>query len=184
MVAAGAKPVVRVVAGALLVGGTIPLAASRGGISDDAALGADGGGASGGRSLAQGPIAVGASAGGRRVLIAERPPGKHMAGRWEFPGGKVAAGESEATALARELREELGVTVRECRPFMRLSHEYDDRIVELSFWTVEAFDGEPMGLEGQGLKWVPVADLGNQGILEADAPFVEALQRAELERSA
>jgi 8-oxo-dGTP diphosphatase len=113
----------------------------------------------------------------QRVLIAERPPGKHMAGRWEFPGGKVALGESEQDALVRELREELGVTVTVCRPFMRLSHEYDDRIVELSLWLVDAFTGEPIGLDGQALKWVETRALGDEDILEADAPFVAALQK-------
>jgi 8-oxo-dGTP diphosphatase len=110
------------------------------------------------------------------VLIAERPAGKHMAGRWEFPGGKVAAGETEADALVRELREELGVSVSACQPFMRLSHEYDDRIVELSMWLVESFTGEPVGLDGQGLKWVAPDALDQEDILEADAPFVAALQ--------
>ena len=100
-----------------------------------------------------------------------------MAGRWEFPGGKVAPGESESAALVRELREELGVTVTACRPFMRLSHEYDDRIVELSLWVVDVFSGEAAGLDGQALKWVAVEALGEEDILEADAPFVEALQR-------
>jgi 8-oxo-dGTP diphosphatase len=100
-----------------------------------------------------------------------------MAGRWEFPGGKVAAGESERDALTRELREELGVTVTACRPFMRLSHEYDDRIVELSMWLVDSFTGEPAGLDGQRLKWVAPEALGAEDILEADAPFVEALGR-------
>lgn len=118
-----------------------------------------------------------ASAGGRRVLIAERPAGKHMAGRWEFPGGKVAPGETEANALVRELREELGVAVTASRPFMRLSHEYEDRIVELSLWLVDSFTGEPVGLDSQRLKWVPAAALGDEDILEADAPFVEALQK-------
>jgi 8-oxo-dGTP diphosphatase len=99
-----------------------------------------------------------------------------MAGRWEFPGGKVATGETEADALVRELREELGVTVTACRPFMRLSHEYDDRIVELSMWLVESFTGEPVGLDGQGLKWVIPDALGQEDILEADAPFVAALR--------
>ena len=113
----------------------------------------------------------------RRVLIAERPVGKHMAGRWEFPGGKVAAGETEAAALVRELREELGVAVTGCRPFMRLSHEYEDRVVELSLWLVEAFTGDPVGLDGQGLKWVAAAALSDEDILEADAPFVDALQK-------
>lgn len=119
----------------------------------------------------------GASARFQRVLIAQRPPGKHMAGRWEFPGGKVAPAESEGDALIRELREELGVTVMACRPFMRLSHEYDDRVVELSLWLVESFTGEPAGLDGQKLKWVAPQALGAEDILEADAPFVEALKR-------
>ena len=100
-----------------------------------------------------------------------------MAGRWEFPGGKVTPGESEGDALIRELREELGVTVTGCHPFMRLSHEYDDRVVELSLWLVESFTGEPEGLDGQGLKWVAPEALGAEDILEADAPFVEALRR-------
>jgi 8-oxo-dGTP diphosphatase len=113
------------------------------------------------------------------VLIAERPAGKHMAGRWEFPGGKVAPGESESAALVRELREELGVTVTDCRPFMRLSHEYDDRVVELSLWVVDSFSGEAAGLDGQALKWVPVGRLGEEDILEADAPFVKALQQGD-----
>ena len=124
-----------------------------------------------------GASAEGATARDRRVLIAERPAGKHMAGRWEFPGGKVAPGETESAALVRELREELGVTVTSCRPFMRLSHEYDDRVVELSMWVVDGFSGEPVGLDSQRLKWVAVDRLGEEDILEADAPFVSALQR-------
>jgi 8-oxo-dGTP diphosphatase len=110
-----------------------------------------------------------------RVLIAQRPAGKHMAGRWEFPGGKVAAGESESHALTREFLEELGVTVVACRPFMRLSHSYEDRVVELSMWIVDVFSGEPVGLDGQQLKWVSVSRLEQEDILEADLPFVRAL---------
>ena len=112
----------------------------------------------------------------RRVLIAQRPPGKHMAGRWEFPGGKVATGETEGAALTRELREELGVEVTASRPFMRLAHSYDDRHVELSMWIVESFNGEPRSLDGQRLKWVQPAHLGDEDILEADRPFVEAVR--------
>ena len=111
-----------------------------------------------------------------RVLIAQRPPGSHQAGRWEFPGGKVAHGESEDAALARELREELGVEVQACRPFMRLEHRYPDRHVELSLWIVERFTGSPRALDGQQLRWVAPRLLGHEDLLEADRPFVEALR--------
>ncbi|MDE2051601.1 MAG: 8-oxo-dGTP diphosphatase MutT [Gammaproteobacteria bacterium] len=110
-----------------------------------------------------------------RVLIAQRPAGKHMAGRWEFPGGKVAPGESEEAALARELQEELGIVVAEARPMMRLTHRYPDRDVELSMWVVGRYRGEPQALDGQSLKWVERAQLAGEDILEADRPFVAAL---------
>ncbi|HET7756502.1 MAG TPA: (deoxy)nucleoside triphosphate pyrophosphohydrolase [Steroidobacteraceae bacterium] len=112
-----------------------------------------------------------------RVLIARRPRGTHLAGRWEFPGGKVAPGEPEAAALARELREELGVEVIASRPLMRFEHAYEDRRVELSMWIVERFAGAPRALDGQLLKWVAPAHLAGHDLLEADRPFVEALQR-------
>jgi 8-oxo-dGTP diphosphatase len=111
-----------------------------------------------------------------RVLIAQRPAGSHLAGRWEFPGGKVSPGESEGAALARELREELGIEVIASHPCMRLTHSYPDRSVELSLWIVERFAGTPRGLDGQELRWVAPADLERQELLEADRPFVEALR--------
>jgi 8-oxo-dGTP diphosphatase len=110
-----------------------------------------------------------------RVLIAQRPPGKALAGRWEFPGGKVDADESEHGALRRELREELGIEVLAAHPFMRLAHAYEDRDVELSLWIVERFAGEPRSLDAQALKWVPPAALAAEDILEADQPFITAL---------
>ena len=110
-----------------------------------------------------------------KVLIAERPAGKHMAGRWEFPGGKVAPGESEKDALARELKEELGIAVMSARHLMRLTHRYPDRDVELSMWIVERHEGEPRPMDGQRLKWVERARLADEDILEADGPFVAAL---------
>ena len=111
-----------------------------------------------------------------RVLIAQRPAGKALAGRWEFPGGKVDAGESEHGALRRELREELGIEVLAARPFMRLAHAYEDRDVELSLWIVERFAGEPRSLDAQRLKWVSPAALAAEDILEADQPFITALR--------
>jgi 8-oxo-dGTP diphosphatase len=114
--------------------------------------------------------------GAGRVLIAQRPAGKALAGRWEFPGGKVAAGESERNALVRELREELGIEVIAARPVMRLTHAYEERDVELSLWIVERFLGEPRSLDAQALKWVAPAQLPAEDILEADRPFVVALR--------
>jgi 8-oxo-dGTP diphosphatase len=112
-----------------------------------------------------------------RVLIAERPAGKPLAGRWEFPGGKIAAGESERDALARELEEELGIRVTAARPFMTLQHDYAERRVELAMWIVEAWSGAAHGLDGQRLRWVHPDALAHENILEADRPFIEALQR-------
>ena len=111
----------------------------------------------------------------RRVLIAERPAGKHMAGWWEFPGGKVASGESDAQALIRELREELGVEAKPDVEIMTLTHEYPDRVVDLVLWRVSA-NGVPRGLDGQQLKWVDCDSLGSERLLPADQPFIAALQ--------
>jgi 8-oxo-dGTP diphosphatase len=112
----------------------------------------------------------------RRVLIAERPAGKHMAGWWEFPGGKVAAGESDSAALERELREELGVDTQPESELMTLTHEYPDRIIDLVLWKARLLRGEPRGLDGQALKWVECRSLGNERLLPADEPFIAALQ--------
>jgi 8-oxo-dGTP diphosphatase len=111
-----------------------------------------------------------------RVLIADRPAGKHMAGRWEFPGGKVGNDETLSEALSRELHEELGITVATAHPLMDLTHDYPDRRVELQMWLVKRYTGEPKGLDGQQLKWVEPARLCEEDILEADRPFIEALQ--------
>jgi 8-oxo-dGTP diphosphatase len=110
-----------------------------------------------------------------RVLIAERPAGKHMAGWWEFPGGKVASGESDAQALVRELHEELGVEAHLEHEVMTLTHDYPDRVVDLVLWRV-SWDGVPRGLDGQQLKWVDCESLGSERLLPADRPFIAALQ--------
>ena len=113
--------------------------------------------------------------GAGRVLIAERPAGKALAGCWEFPGGKLHEGESPYDALVRELREELGVEVLEAARMMRYAHAYPDRVVWLDMWTVSRWRGEALGLDGQALKWVDPARLHEEDILEADQPIVAAL---------
>lgn len=114
-----------------------------------------------------------------RVLIAQRPAGGHVGGFWEFPGGKLGAGESPSAALAREIQEELGVIVEAATSFMAYRHEYPERIVELHVFLVERYLGEPRGVEGQPLRWVSVAELPFAGLLEADLPIAASLARLE-----
>lgn len=117
-----------------------------------------------------------------RVLIAQRPRGRHMAGRWEFPGGKLAFGEDSFDGLKRELAEELGVIVREARPLIRLRHDYQDRRVLLDVWQVTAYDGEPKSLESQALAWARPDELPSHDLLEADRAIVTALRLPRLAR--
>jgi 8-oxo-dGTP diphosphatase len=113
----------------------------------------------------------------RRVLVAERPAGKSLAGSWEFPGGKIEDGESGEAALRRELEEELGVQASALRPVFELKHEYPERHVDLSVWVVDAYSGVPTGLEGQRLRWESPSALRSIALLPADLPIVEWLER-------
>ena len=110
-----------------------------------------------------------------RVLIAQRPAGKALAGRWEFPGGKLEPGEDPRAGLERELREELGIDVRSAHRLLRYRHDYPGRTVDLDFWYVTGWTGTPHGREGQALKWVRPDQLPHEDILEADAPMIDAL---------
>jgi len=118
------------------------------------------------------------AAGTVEVLIAQRPPGKWQAGRWEFPGGKIEPGESAADAVRRELAEELGIVPCELLSLRSFRHDYPDRSVEIGLWLVPAFEGEPRGLDGQALRWVAPADLGDCDLLEADLPMIQPLLAA------
>ena len=117
-----------------------------------------------------------------RVLIAQRPRGRHMAGRWEFPGGKLGAGEDPFAGLQRELAEELGVAVRSARPLIRLRHDYPDRRVLLDVWQVTDYEGEPRALESQALAWARPDDLPKHDLLEADRAIVTALRLPRVAR--
>ena len=112
-----------------------------------------------------------------RVLIAERLGGGPFHGMWEFPGGKIGPQESAAEALARELEEELGIGHPESEHFMCLDHVYPDRSVSIDFFLVRRWTNDPRGREGQRLRWVQAADLGDHDLLPADVPVIEALQQ-------
>ena len=115
-----------------------------------------------------------------RVLIAQRPRGRHMAGRWEFPGGKLGFGEDRLDGLKRELAEELGVKVQTARPLIRLHHHYPDRRVLLDFWRVLSYQGTPKGLDSQALAWAKPDELPARDLLEADRSIVTALRLPQL----
>lgn len=109
-----------------------------------------------------------------RVLIARRADTQHQGGLWEFPGGKVEEGEGSSVALARELREELGIEVTASRPLIRVGHDYPDKHVLLEVWQVDGFTGQPHGAEGQPLAWVAPRDLAQYDFPEANTPIVAA----------
>lgn len=113
-----------------------------------------------------------------RILIAQRPPGKHMAGGWEFPGGKLEPDEAPLAGLQRELREELAIEVLDAVPLISYEHAYADRRVLLDLWLVSLFTGEPRSAEGQPLQWVTIDELETVGLLEADRPMIPALRAA------
>jgi len=110
-----------------------------------------------------------------QILIAQRPIGKHMAGGWEFPGGKIDEGETPLAALRRELEEELGIEVKTAEYLVSCDHEYPDRVVHLELWLVTEFKGQPQSLDHQALRWVSVDQLAAADLLPADQPLIEAL---------
>ena len=116
------------------------------------------------------------------VLLAQRPEGKRLAGKWEFPGGKVEEGETPEHALARELHEELGITVEpsDLEPFWFLSHSYPefDFHLVMPVYTLRKWRGEVAALEHAAVTWKAPAAMGELPMIEADAELVEKLQRA------
>ena len=113
-----------------------------------------------------------------RVLLSRRPEGKHMAGLWEFPGGKIGDGETPEAALIREMREELAIdTAESClAPLTFASHEYDDFHLLMPLYVCRVWKGTATPREGQELKWVRPDDLSSYPMPPADAPLVAILR--------
>jgi 8-oxo-dGTP diphosphatase len=113
-----------------------------------------------------------------RVLIAQRPASKNMAGLWEFPGGKVEAGERPEQALIRELHEELGISVREdcVAPFTFASHTYPEFHLLMPLYVCRKWEGKPCTHQHQALKWVFPANLSAYPMPPADLPLIPMLR--------
>ncbi|WP_299846541.1 8-oxo-dGTP diphosphatase MutT [uncultured Roseovarius sp.] len=113
-----------------------------------------------------------------RVLLAQRPEGKSMAGLWEFPGGKVEPGETPEAALIRELHEELGIdTWASClAPLTFASHSYEDFHLLMPLFACRKWDGQARGQEGQTLKWVRPTQLRDYPMPPADLPLIPILR--------
>ena len=113
-----------------------------------------------------------------RVLLAQRPPGKSMAGLWEFPGGKIEAGERPEDALIRELAEELGITVKEAclAPFTFASHTYGGFHLLMPLYICRRWDGTPRPLLHAALHWVRPKDMANFPMPAADLPLIPMLR--------
>ena len=111
-----------------------------------------------------------------RLLIARRHENSHQGGLWEFPGGKVEAGESVLQALQRELEEELAIELLAARALLKVEHDYGDKAVLLDVWLVERFSGQAVGREGQPLRWVAPGALADFDFPAANLPIVQACQ--------
>jgi len=114
-----------------------------------------------------------------RFLVARRLTGTHLAGCWEFPGGKVHHGETQAAALQREISEELGAGIANARKIFHTAHAYPDRVVELHFYRAE-LRGEPQPVLGQELRWITRDDFGALEFPPADAELINGLVNASL----
>lgn len=109
------------------------------------------------------------------VLLARRQANQHQGNLWEFPGGKLEPSEVASKALARELLEEIGISVGEYRELLVVEHDYGDKAVRLHVFEVQSFTGEPIGMEGQTLQWVPMTELSAYDFPEANVPIVKAI---------
>jgi 8-oxo-dGTP diphosphatase len=117
---------------------------------------------------------------GNKLLIARRPEGKHMAGRWEFPGGKIEHGESPEEAIEREIREELAVSIRAGRIYQAITYSYPEKDVLLLFYVASIVSGEPQTIEEAEIRWVTMEELDQYPFAPVDALLVQRLKQDTL----
>ena len=110
------------------------------------------------------------------VFVTRRLPGRHLGGQWEFPGGKLESGETARAALDRELREEIGVEVRDTRPLIRFPCDYPELRVRLDVFEVTDWRGRPHGREGQAIDWVHPDELGCRRLVKGAVPILAAIE--------
>lgn len=120
-------------------------------------------------------VAVGVIKKNNAIFICKRADEQHQGGLWEFPGGKVEAGESVFVALKRELIEEVGLTIHSSSRLMVIEHDYGDKCVKLDVHVVSNFSGEAHGAEGQPSEWVAISELENFDFPEANAEIIEKI---------
>ncbi|MEA3303911.1 MAG: Nudix family hydrolase [Pseudomonadota bacterium] len=111
-----------------------------------------------------------------KILLSRRRKGTHLAGLWEFPGGKLEAGESLSGALRREIKEELGIQILTHRPLIQISHSYPEKQVFLDVHLVNAWQGTAAGMEGQQIAWAAAAEIDEYHLPPADRPIVTAIR--------
>ena len=114
-----------------------------------------------------------------KILITKRPAGSHLAGYWEFPGGKKEQGETLPECLEREIREELGVGVRVERFLCKVEHEYESKSISLNLYQCSAPDGEPAPLGCESLAWIEPEELGSFPMPPADEKFISLIKKEE-----
>lgn len=112
-----------------------------------------------------------------KFFIAKRSEERDLGGLWEFPGGKVEEGESPESAISRECEEELGISVEVAELFMKVTHDYGDKVINLALFSCKIKEGTPLLLEHQKMEWISVEEIPNYDFCPADLPFLEKLHQ-------